>query len=58
MNEIRLALILAVQVEIEAMKVENDINKHNGLPPAFCREYFLEKAEEFRNLACRHDDQL
>lgn len=39
----RFGLILAVQAEIDGIKTENVTNKLNGLPPAFCRDYFIEK---------------
>ncbi|MGV8135905.1 MAG: hypothetical protein AB2L20_11880 [Mangrovibacterium sp.] len=53
----RLALILAVQAEIESMKVENLVREQNGMSPAF-NEAFLDKACELRNLAYATDEQL
>jgi hypothetical protein len=55
----RLALVLAVQAEIESMKADNALHEaeygsgieHDG-------KYFKEKAEELRNIAYIHDDQL
>lgn len=54
----RLGLILAVQAEIEGMKAENETSRLNILPPTFCQAYFQEKAEELRNLAYCHNEQL
>jgi len=58
----RLALVLAVQAEIEAAKLDNQERIHNGIgfsvglnyPP----QWFEGKAEELRNLAHSHNDQL
>lgn len=53
----RLALVLAVQAEIEGMKAENLVREQNGLSPAFI-EQFDQKAEELRMLSYKHNDQL
>ena len=50
----RLALVLAVQAEIEAMKAENQESK----TIVFGHRHFSEKAEELKNLAYVHNDQL
>lgn len=53
----RLALVLAVQAEIEGMKAENIIRKQNNESPAYI-EQFSDKASELRNLAFCHNEQL
>jgi hypothetical protein len=52
-NVKRLALVLAVQAEIEGMKVKN-----MSLPGYFKQEHFNDKAEELRSLAYAHNEQL
>jgi hypothetical protein len=54
----RLALILAVQAEVEGMKALNTYREDLGQGIAYVRSDFLEKAEELRVLASKHDDQL
>jgi len=54
----RLALVLAVQADIEGMKVENLIRTSNGLSPAYSEDAFDRKANELRYLADVHDEQL
>lgn len=55
----RLALVLAVQAEIEAMKLDNEIRKSQGLDTFnYQPENFLGKAEELRKIAYAHNDQL
>jgi hypothetical protein len=54
----RLALILAVQAEIDGMKAENTYRTQNELPPAYGSGHFQEKAEELRVIAFKHPDQL
>ena len=55
---IRLALVLAIQAEIEGMKAEN-VNQHlNYCSPAWTKDDFCKKANELRNLAAKHDHQL
>lgn len=44
----RLALVLALQAEIEGMKADGRYIEQN----------FLDKAEELRELAYKHDEQL
>ena len=47
----RLALVLAVQSEIEGMKVLNAERVSNGMAPAWNEQAFNQKAEELRSLA-------
>jgi hypothetical protein len=47
----RLALILAIQSEIEAMKVRNDLSILNQCPPYYSSDHFDGKATELRELA-------
>lgn len=54
----RLALILAIQAEIEGMKWENEKMKQSGDAMAYEEWCFYEKAEELRILANAHDSQL
>lgn len=54
----RLALVLAVQAEIEGMKAENTNREMFGMSLAFNDDNFNIKAEELRDLANKHDDQL
>ena len=61
MNEFdvkRLALILAIQAEIEGMKAVNFERKSQGRPLAYNESAFKIAAEELRNLAYKHNDQL
>jgi len=58
----RLALVLAIQAEIEGAKLDNQERIYNDIgfsiglnyPP----QWFDQKAEELRNLAYLHDEQL
>jgi len=54
----RLALILAVQTEIEGMKAENKQREILGNSMAYTEEDFIDKASELRNLSYCHDEQL
>ena len=54
----RLALVLAVQAEIESMKAENQQRDVEGNSPTYKKEAFNIKAEELRNLAYAHNEQL
>jgi hypothetical protein len=61
MNEFdvkRLALILAVQAEIEGMKALNTERALQEYTLAYDEHAFCEKAEELRMLAAKHNDQL
>jgi hypothetical protein len=57
-NVKRLALVLAVQAEIEGMKAENDACRVYGVPPAFGNLEFKTKSADLQNLAYAHDEQL
>lgn len=57
-NVKRLALVLAIQADIEAMKTENDLRKIQGFSPAYGESSFWDKGEELRNLAYTPDDCL
>mgnify|MGYP001809891105 CR=1 FL=1 len=54
----RLALILAVQAEIEGMKAENVHYQNNWQRSVYGVEEFERKAKELRDLANSHDEQL
>ncbi len=54
----RLALVFAVQAEIEGMKAENISREQNGQFPAYGAEQFNECASRLENLAYAHDEQL
>ena len=56
----RLILGLAVQAEIEGMKAENEVHKQyqGGNSFAYSEEDFRSKAEELRNIAYCHEQQL
>jgi hypothetical protein len=54
----RLALIFAVQAEIEAMKAENQQRKYLDHAIAYTESDFENKAEQLRNLAYAHNEQL
>ena len=54
----RLALVLAIQAEIEAMKAANIERESGGLALAYDEGYFMSAAEDLRNLAAKHEDQL
>ena len=55
---IRLGLILAQQAEIEGMKAENKIRELNNLSLAYGENEFWSKAEQIRNIAYCHNEQL
>lgn len=54
----RLALILAVQAEIEGGKAENKVSEIHGETPCYREEHFNQKAEELRNIANCRNEQL
>jgi hypothetical protein len=54
----RLALILAVQAEIEGMKAENMQREHRSESMAYSEKDFTKAAEELRIIASRHPEQL
>jgi hypothetical protein len=47
----RLALVLAIQAEIEGMKMANLQREIECLAPAYSEGYFMSAAEDLRNLA-------
>lgn len=55
---LRLGLILAIQAEIEGMKVANTIRASYDEAPVYVIDDFNKKAEELRNTAGMHDHQL
>ena len=54
----RLALVLAVQAEIEGMKAVNLQRQACGESMGYSDNDFCGKAEELRVLASKHDEQL
>jgi hypothetical protein len=54
----RLALVLAVQAEIEGMKAENLYRIDGQHSVAYTNKHFQSKACELENLAHAHDEQL
>lgn len=54
----RLALVLAIQAEIEGMKAENMQRAIQGYSVAWTESNFCQKADELRVLAYMHDEQL
>lgn len=54
----RLALVLAIEIEIEGMKVTNLERISKGETAAYNEEDFIDKAEDLRNLAYAHEQQL
>ena len=54
----RLALVLAVQAEIEGMKAHNKRLQMTGISPNYGQADFDVKAEELRVLASKHNEQL
>lgn len=54
----RLAEVLALQAEIEGMKVENLKREQENWAAAYNNEQFQEMAEQLRRVAAKHNDQL
>jgi hypothetical protein len=54
----RLALVLAVQAEIEGMRVANIERESQGYSLAYDEKVFVDAAEELRVLAAKHNEQL
>lgn len=54
----RLALILAEQARVEAMKAENEHNRMNDTPPAYNGTCFFEAAERIQYLGDASDFHL
>jgi hypothetical protein len=54
----RLALILAEQAEIEAMKADNMIRQAKLECPYWDGIHFIYRAEQLREIANKHNEQL
>jgi hypothetical protein len=54
----RLALVLAIQAEIEGMKAENMKREYHGNSVAWTEVDFFRRANALRNLAYVNDEQL
>ena len=54
----RLALVLAIQAEIEAMKVANAERDLPSEVAAYGESHFFGKAQELKDLAAKHDHEL
>ncbi len=54
----RLALVLAIQAEVEGMKAANIETESRGYAPAYPESKFVKAAEELRALASKHDQQI
>lgn len=54
----RLALVLAVQAEVEGMKFDNLQREQYNESHVYTGTDFEVKAEELRELANKHDEQL
>lgn len=54
----RLALILAIQAEIEGMKAFNKERELNGASLGYSEQDFNHMANQLRELAAKHDEQL
>ena len=54
----RLALVQAVIAEIDGMNIKNAERAMGDMSPAYPEEHFFGKAEELRELAAKHDEQL
>lgn len=57
-NVKRLALVLAIQSEIEGMKADNMIREQNNESPAYGCQHFHDKAEELRMIAYAPNENL
>lgn len=54
----RLALVLTIQAEIEGMKIDNKVRAANAEAPAYSGREFIIKAENLRELAYKHNEQI
>ena len=54
----RLALVLALQAEIEGMKADNSYRERRGESQAYDGEDFSTKSDELETLAHAHNEQL
>lgn len=59
MEHVRLGLILAIQAEIDAMKLRNlQVGPEHANELGYSPEEFFKKAEELRNTCFAHINQL
>jgi len=54
----RLAEVLAIQAEIEGMKFDNMLREQYNQAHSYSDNDFCAKAEELREAAAKHNDQL
>ena len=54
----RLALVLAINSEIEGMKVANIERMSRGQALTYCEESFFDAAEKLREIAYKHEEEL
>ena len=54
----RLALVLAVNSEIEGMKVANIERMSRGRVLAYCEKSFFDAAKKLREIAYKHEEEL
>lgn len=54
----RLALVLALQAEIEGMKAFNKNRELNGMCVGYNEQQFNYMASQLRELASKHDEEL
>ena len=54
----RMILAMAITTEVEAMKIMNIERIHSGRSPAYGEVEFWNRAEQLRNLAAVHPDEL
>ena len=54
----RLGLILAIQAEIEGMKVENEIIKMKGDLPIYREDSFFQLSINLRDIIHKKDEEL
>lgn len=54
----RLARVLAIQAEIEGMKIANFERVSRDESPAYGQEHFQDMAQQLSNLAVSHNEQL
>ena len=54
----RLAEVLAIQAEIEGMKIFNVEKVQNDMTPGYDQVSFNQMADQLRVAASRHNDQL
>ena len=54
----RLALILAVQAEIEGMKADNLQDTSRNMEPRWNGLFFIKRGEDLKTFAYTHNEQL